>query len=370
MTPELLARRVDRLRGIAERRGVDRMVLSAPATLSWLFSARWNVPMTLDAACCDVVIDAAGGTPLVVANVIEAPRLRETEFAGLDLDWLEIPWAADRRAAVLGLVGAGRARAEPASAGTDTGLPGCADLGPDVAALRRVLDPGHAAILAEVCRDTAAAMTAAAPRLRPGMSEYGAAAIMAEKLMARQLDPVCVFVGADGRGERHRHPLPTGRSARESLMLVCCGRREGLIASATRFVLFGAPSSDAADAYERLLEVERAFLDASLPGVPLGRAFDAGTAEYARQGFDPEEYLRHHQGGFSGFMPRDYPAQSESAEPLAENSVVAWNPSAGAWKVEDTCLVTADGPVPLVHDGVWPTLTAGGRQRPAPLVLD
>ncbi|WP_415854193.1 M24 family metallopeptidase [Sinomonas sp. G460-2] len=359
MTPEQFAGRVQKVRGVAARSGLERIVLSAPASLSWLFSARSHVPMTLDAACCDVVIDAGEAKPTVIANAIEVPRLRDTEFAGLDLDWLELPWSTDRRAAAAGF----------ADAGSDSGLPGSTNVAADIVALRRVLDDGHIRILTDVCRDTAAALTAAAPRLHPGMTEYQAAAVMVEELMECELDPVCVFVGADGRGERHRHPLPTSARAEDSLMLVCCGRRQGLIASATRFVFFNQPAPVALDAYLRLLVVESAYLDASLPGTPIGKAFDAGAAEYARQGFDPDEYTRHHQGGFSGFTPRDYPAHSASTELLVENSVVAWNPSAAAWKVEDTSLVTATGPLPLVDDGVWPTITAGSRRRPAPLVL-
>jgi antitoxin VapB len=193
---------------------------------------------------------------------------------------------------------------------------------------------------------------------------------VAHELLVRDMDPVCLFTAADGRGERHRHPLPTEAVARKGFMLVCCARRHGLIASVTRHVAFEAPDTAAVDSYHRLLLVEKAFLDASTPGATLGHVVQQGSAEYGRQGFDPEEWQRHHQGGLSGVTPREYPAGPASGDVIQADSVLAWNPSAGPWKVEDTALVTGQGLRTLVRDEQWPTLTVGGRLRPGILVLN
>jgi Xaa-Pro aminopeptidase len=155
----------------------------------------------------------------------------------------------------------------------------------------------------------------------------------------------------------------------EKGMLVACGRRHGLVASVTRLVSFGPLDPTERSAYTRLLEVERAFLDASVVGARLGDVVRAGTAAYREHGFDAQEWHRHHQGGFSGFQPREFPASPESDDPVPEGCVLAWNPSGGGWKVEDTTLVDDSGPDPLVHDDAWPTVTVGGRLRPDVLVL-
>ena len=97
-------------------------------------------------------------------------------------------------------------------------------------------------------------------------------------------------------------------------MLVACARRYGLVASVTRIVSFDPLGSDERDAYERLLHVEQAFLDASRAGARLGDVVAAGTAAYGAHGFDPHEWHRHHQGGFSGFQPREFPASPASDE--------------------------------------------------------
>ncbi|MDF2091247.1 M24 family metallopeptidase [Knoellia sp. 3-2P3] len=355
-----LARRLTALTGVARDAGVDRLLLREPATLAWLLEARVHVPQTLESACLDVVVDLGGDEPAlrVVCNAIEAPRLRDTELADLPVEWDVVPWWTPRDERLPSGPGVGADR--------QTG--GSVDVSAAVTALRRVLDDRQQGLLAEVSRDAAAAATRAALRLTPRVSEYAAAGTFAAELLAAGLDPVVLMVGGGERPGVHRHPLPTDAPLGERAMLVCCARRHGLIASVTRVVAFGRLDAERHDSYRRLLEVERAFLDASRPGTRLGEAFSAGTAAYADHGFAADEWHHHHQGGLSGFTPRDFPAHAGSDDELATGSVVAWNPSADGLKVEDTAVVRADGPEVLVHDPDWPSLQVGGRSRPDVLV--
>lgn len=361
MDASTLESRLAPIRALAAEHKLRAVILSVPATLSWLFSARWNVPLTLDSACFDVIVEADPAVAAtIVVNSIEAPRLRDTELAGLPVRWSECPWTEDRRS----LLPSGQ------DVGSDAALPERRDLSRPLAQLRRSFDAVHQELLADVSADAAAAVGSAALTLTPGMTEHQATARVAHELLVRGMDPVCLFTGADGRGERHRHPLPTAAVARKGFMLVCCARRHGLIASVTRHVSFEVPEPAALDAYHRLLLVEKAFLDASAPGTTLGTVVDQGFKEYGRQGFDPAEWQRHHQGGLSGVTPREYPAVPASSDVISAGSVLAWNPSAGPWKVEDTSLVTPTGLRTLVQDAQWPTIEVGGRVRPGVLVLN
>lgn len=254
----------------------------------------------------------------------------------------------------------------PGSAG-DQPADGRLDLAAEVAAERRVLTTVQQEDLRAVCADAAAAATSAALLLTPGQTEYQAAALLAGELLERALDPVVLLVAGDERIAAHRHPLPTTGLTGRRAMLLCCARRHGLIASVTRFVQFAPPGPQALRDYSRLLGVEAAFLDATRPGARLGDVFDAGTAAYAANGLPADEWHRHHQGGFSGVQPREFPAHSGSDARVRTGSVLAWNPSGAGWKVEDTCLVTDQGAEPLVHDDQWPRITLSGRHRPAVL---
>jgi antitoxin VapB len=340
--------------------GLESLVLRNPASLTWLLGARVHVPQTLDSACLDVVVDLAGQKPTatIVTNAIEAPRLRDTELSGADVGWRVVPWWESR---VLALPTGSRV-------GCDGPLAGTIDLSDRIANLRRVLTNHQQQLLARVCSDAAAAATEAAETISPGMTEYGAAAVLAAALLDRELDPIVLMVAGDDRSHRHRHPLPTDAPLGRRAMLVCCARRHGLVASVTRFVAFGELSAGETAAYRALLEVERAFLDASKPGVRLGDAFACGAAAYPVNGFEADEWHRHHQGGFSGLQPREFPAHHSSDAIVPAGSVLAWNPSAAGWKVEDTAIVGPDGVQVLVRDPAWPFMTVGGRLRPGVLI--
>ncbi|MFD1718655.1 M24 family metallopeptidase [Georgenia deserti] len=341
------------------------VVLRHQGSLSWLLGVRSHVPQTLDAACFDLVVEAPaaegpGGARLtVVTNAIEAPRLRASELADLDADWTVVPWWETREPEL------------PTGPDvlTDVGYPG-ARVVTGLGALRRSLTRHQAEQLETVSRDAAAAATDTARELTPRTTEYAAAGLFSRELLARGLDPVVLLVAGDTRIGPHRHPLPTGEALGRRAMLVCCARRHGLIASVTRTVAFTPPTAGEHDAYHRLLEVEGDFLDATRPGRTVGSVVAAGTAGYAVHGFAPEEWHRHHQGGFSGWQPREYPAHPASTDVIPDAAVVAWNPSAAGWKVEDTSIVSDAGPRPLVVDPRWPTRTVRGRRRPEPLILD
>lgn len=357
--PGELAELLQPLAELAREHGLHEIVLRDPASLSWLFGARWNVPHTLDSACFDVVLDLSGAPAVrIVTNVIEAPRLADTELAGLPVEWATVAWYESRDAAL----------PTGPQVGADQAGGDRADLSVQIAALRRVLTPAQAGRLRELGRAAAEATGAAARRVAPAMTEYQAAAMLAGELLDRGIEPVCLFVAGGERMGRHRHPLPTSATLGARASLVCCARRCGLIASVTRIVCFGSPGAAPLERYRRLPDVEAAFLDATQPGARLGDIVQAGVEAYAANGFDPQEWTRHHQGGVTGWLPREFPAHPGTDLAVPLHGAVAWNPSGDTWKVEDTCLVTADGAQPLGHDAEWPSVVVSGRARPDLLV--
>lgn len=219
-----------------------------------------------------------------MSNSIEARRLSDTEFPAHPAiaEHYVVPWWGDR------------SEHFPTGPGVGADRPwrGAVDIAADLLAARRLLDAEQAEQLSQVSADAAAAVGRVARRLRPGLSEYEVAGQLSAELLATELEPVVLMVAADGRDRRHRHPLPTGQRATAALLLVCCARRHGLIASVTRHVLFTDAGLDPAERDERyraLLEVERAYLDQSRPGTRLGAVLDAGISAYRAHGFEAEE---------------------------------------------------------------------------------
>ena len=292
-----LPEKVAALATVARDRGLDTLVLRDPANLTWLLGGRVNVPQTLDTACLDVVVDCASEPRItLVTNVIEAPRLRDTELAGLDATWDVVAWWEGRDPRL----------PHGTHVGSDRPLPDAAPVASDLAQLRRRLTHRQRRLLREVCGDAAAAATAAAVALTSATTEYQAAGLLARELLDRQLDPIVLLVGGARRLEAHRHPLPTGEPLGGRGMLVACARRHGLVASVTRIVSFEPLGSDERDAYERLLHVEQAFLDASRlqrrPAPRVSRCTSQRRGRDGRRGARMEPQWRRLEG--RGHHPR------------------------------------------------------------------
>lgn len=226
----------------------------------------------------------------------------------------------------------------------------------ELRAVRASMLPGEIGRYRALGRETAEALTDALVGAHPGESEWSTAARVAGYLVARGIDPLVVLVSGAER-VAYRHPLPTGAALGDRAMVVVCGRRHGLIANATRWV--GAAVDE-----EPILAVERAFLDASVPGARLDEAFAAGNAGYLRAGFAHDEWRRHHQGGPTGYAGRDPRATAATLDVLVEDQAFAWNPTAPGRKVEDTMLRTRDGWEVLTVDERWPSVEHAGLRRP------
>jgi hypothetical protein len=282
----------------------------------------------------------------------------EQELAGLDAEFDVLDWDADP---VAQLPSGPRTGSDAPYTGSDGPT---ADLTADLVSARAPLTPGEVQRYRALGASTAAALTDACGALRPDTTEYAAAGLLAHELMRRELDPVVLLVAGQERLPLHRHPVPTREPVRGLAMLVVCARRGGLIASATRLVALQPLDPQVRAAHARLLDVETEFLSATRPGARVGDVFDAGVSAYARHGFSPQEWKNHHQGGPTGYAPRDPIARSGSDAAVALWQAFAWNPSAPGVKTEDTLLAAPGGQEVVTVDDRWPTTEVSGRARP------
>jgi Xaa-Pro aminopeptidase len=145
-----------------------------------------------------------------------------------------------------------------------------------------------------------------------------------------------------------------------TVMLVVCGRRNGLIVSATRIVSFGRVSDELRKKHQAVVAVDAAFNAATRIGARIGDAFKAGLEAYAAQGY-PEEWKLHHQGGPTGYAARDYRATLQTDDLVLQNQAFAWNPSIAGTKSEDTVIATPDGLEILSASPAFPMLEASAE---------
>ncbi|MFM1789141.1 MAG: hypothetical protein RLZZ12_490 [Actinomycetota bacterium] len=340
-----------RIKALLIEKGLDAIVLRKGANVAWIIGGRAHIPTTLELSCMDLIVYQ--DRIIVVTNKIEAARLKDEELSG-DEELIVVNWFEGRDAQLpkglrIGIDGPDTER---------TNIQG------DIESLRRNLNEFEVARLKEIGRDATEALEEAMLDVDNDESEVEVAGEIAEELWERNLEPVVLLVAGEDRIKKYRHPLPTTSRVGNLAMGVICARRKGLIASVTRIIHFGPLASEVEENYSKLLNVEAAFLDATKPGTTLADAFKAGQLEYLKQGFDRDEWTYHHQGGPTGYLPRDFTAHEKTDQLIQVRNAIAWNPSAAGLKVEDTLVITENGFEFLTGGSEWPSLKVAGRERP------
>ena len=340
-----------RISALLAAKNLDAVVLKKGANVAWIIGGRAHIPTTLELSCMDVVVYR--DRIVVVTNKIEAPRLTAEELTG-DEELIVVNWFEGREAQL----------PKGERIGSDGPDADRVNILSDIETLRRNLNDYEVNRLRDISKDAAEALGEAMLDIDPDMSEVEVAGEIAEELWERNLEPVVLLVAGEKRIKEFRHPLPTTNEIGSIGMGVICARRKGLIASVTRLVHFGEIPAQVNETYRRLLNVEAAFLDGTKIGASFAEAFKAGEISYLKEGFARDEWTKHHQGGPTGYLPRDFPAHEKTPQLIGLNNAIAWNPSAEGLKVEDTIVTSASGLEILTIDSSWPTVEISGRKRP------
>jgi Xaa-Pro aminopeptidase len=327
--------------------GVARALLRSRANFAWLTAGGDNhVDAGSEEGVAGVVIGRDGLR--VLTTVIEEPRIRDEELAGLGIEIEAIPWETELEEA-MALSG----RFADDDALDDALLP-----------LRQVLNEREQDELVVLGRDVAAALTDAMLRTSAGDTEADVEARVRSDLALRGVRVPVFLAAADERNVRYRHPIPKANRVTESLMVVVVGERRGLNAAITRMAWFRQPSAEERRRYAAIWDVYEGFAAGTKPGVTLAEALLAGTEAYGRAGF-PDEWQHHHQGGTIGYASREIVAKRSATTRIVPGMAFAWNPSLPAAKAEDTFILTEHGPRFVTRDPRWP---ADDRGRPDILV--
>lgn len=343
--------KVAMLRAFMDSNALGSLVLRKNPNLAWLTGGRVHVPLTIDTACFDIVVTKS--QVRAFTNVIEAPRLIAEEFPpGIAVE--AVAWWKSREA----LLPYGE------DVGTDLPVVGRRDVSSEIEILRSSLIHCDQVRLRQVSRDSAVALGTAMRQVLTTDREIDVTSRISRVLWESDLEMVFIGVAGDSRMRRFRHPLPTREVVGSRAVASICARRKGLIASVTRIVSFGEIDEATEKEYGALLQVEAAMLEATKVGQPFSNPIKAAAAAYPEQGFDVNEWTHHHQGGPTGFLPRDWTANFESTLPILEGQPIAWNPTACGWKVEDTWLAQLSGPELVSVDRQWPQREIAGRIRP------
>ena len=296
----------------------------------------------------------------LITNTIEAPRLeREEKLVAQGWEFHLSPWpASDTSITEL---------SRGLKLAADCSFPDAVDLSADLARLRANLTPEEGLRFRELGKQCSHAMNSAARGVRPGQTEFEIAARLAAEAEQQGMQAIVNLIATDERIFFFRHPLPTAKKLDKYVMLILCGRKNGLVCSLTRLVHFGPLPDDLQRKASACARVDAVFINSTRPGQSLGVIFEKAVAAYAANGF-PDEWQKHHQGGVAGYEPREYLAVPGSPELVSVGQVYAWNPSITGCKSEDTILVGETSNDILTEIPDWPVSIIDGVVRPSILV--
>jgi Xaa-Pro aminopeptidase len=269
----------------------------------------------------------------IVTDSIEHERLASEE-APAALEVVSRPWEAPERTEELV-----RARVRDGAVASDRPRPDERPLPDLLVAAKRRLVPEELERYRQLCRDAAAAMTEVLTAARPDWTEYRLAGEGARALWTRGIHPALTLAAGESRLPRYRHPVPTAAPLGGIAMLVFCGRRHGLYANLTRFVVFREPTPEERRRRDAVAAVEAAAFAESRPGTALSKVYAALAAAYDRVGFGGEQ-RRHHQGGTTGYLAREAIATPSAETRIELGTPLAWNPSVPGATILDPPLTT------------------------------
>lgn len=348
---------------LLERTHLDGLILQNVSSIAWITGgAAAYVNSATTTGIATLLITPTSRH--LITNNIEATRLKQEEhLSEQGWEFHLSPWYATQEA--LAQLGGGL------KLGADSAFPGAVDLSGEVARLRTQLtlqEVERFRLLGRLCAD---AMNAATRSLQPGQSEYEIAARLGYEAQQRGAQPIVNLIATDERIFSFRHPLPTAKTLERYAMLVLCGRRWGLVGSITRLVHFGPLPDEVRRKSEAVARIDATMIAATRPGKTLGEIFEQIRAAYAEAGF-PDEWQLHHQGGPTGYEPREFIAVPDSAEAVRRSQAFAWNPSITGAKSEDTILVGESDNEVLTAIQDWPSISVmiDGREILRPAILE
>ena len=361
--------KTERLVEMLEREKLGGLLLNGQHNFAWITGGSNNgIDHSRENGAASVLV-ASNGRRYLLANNIEMPRMLAEEVSPELFEPIEFAWQ-DEKASGTFLTDTA-AKIAGGTVATDLALnPTVRSVDGLIAECRHSLTEEEIARYRVLGKDTASALDSAVEKLRPGMTELAIAAMMRHELAGRLIESVVTLVAIDDRIWRFRHPVPTRKGIGQTILLVTCAKRSGLIASLSRIVTFGELSAELLEKTETAALVHARLLAATRPGATGADLYQVAKDAYEETGF-PGEIDKHHQGGAAGYRTRDWVAHPKSGDQVKRNQAFAWNPSITGTKVEETVIVTDDDIETLTASGKFPAFThrIDGRDYRSPGVL-
>lgn len=332
--------KLEALRKILFKKEAKALLIQSQCNFSWLTGGRGFIGIASEQACGTLAITR--GKVFLITSNIEGNRLKQEELEeNHSIEIIEYPWhLPDKKKQLINeIIGVSNYIDE-------------AEVADELFDLRTVMSEYEISNYSELSVDLAENIEAVCRTLEAGISEFMLAGEISKKLWEENIEPITILIAFDQRAAKYRHPIPTDNLLRNYAFISVCGRRAGLIASVTRTVCINKPSEEFLSKHRICANIDAILTQQTIAGNNVKDVFSLAVDCYKKFGYD-SEWLLHHQGGLTGYVPRELKGSFESNHIIKANEVYAWNPTIQGVGVEDTVLVTEKGNRVLTYTGTY-----------------
>ncbi len=330
-----------RLIRLMEREKWEGIVLTYQHNFSWLTCGGSDFVSVNSEKGVGYLLVEKDKITLFTSN-IESLRLKEEELGNLPIEIKEVPWWKSLSEEI-----------ENVAKGKKIVWDNIPSVEEKISYLRYSLTPEEVERYYVLGRESARSVESVLMGLGEGVKEREVAGRISRFLLSYGIYPVVLLVAADERIEKFRHPLPTDKPFKKTLMAVVCGRREGLIVSLSRLVSLGKLTPELMKKHKAVCYVDTVLISSTIPGKRIGEIFKKGMKAYEEKGF-ASEWKKHHQGGPTGYKTREFRANEEENRKVEIRQAFAWNPSITGTKSEDTIIAYKESPLIITQTPTWP----------------
>lgn len=332
--------KVEEIRQIIRDKKADALIINSQANFSYVTRGRGFIGLASIASCCSLILTM--DEVYIVSDNIESNRLIVDQI-GQDkfVKVLDYPWNNPQQKDELfySILGSKIVLSED-------------DVAKELFMLRTVFSDSDIEDYKRLCAESAIILEKICKNdIVKGMSEYELAGVISKKLWEENIEPITILIGFDERAFKFRHPVMAGAQLENYALIAICARRNGLIASLTRNILVET-DEELLEKHKKCAYVDAVFTHSIKAGNNIRNLYKEASRAYKKVGYEGEQNY-HHQGGLTGFVPRELKADDNSDHIIRNNEAFAFNPSLQGAKTEDTILLTKDGVEVMTYTGSY-----------------
>lgn len=328
----------------------DGVILGRRDNFKWLTGENENAVVTNTEVGMAFLIMERDGELKLVADSSDSLRM-EREQNVLGAEAVLVPWYETVEHFLASYC-------EGKRYGSDTGVAHTPCIQEELVAIRLLLNETEVKRYREIGQECAEIVEGIVKDAKPGQTEWEVAAKLKARCILQGISPDCVLVGSDERILDYRHPVPSDKVIRDSLMVVPGGEKYGLNISMTRMAYFREAPKEIRSRMEKTQYIFACMQNMMRDGMEYREYWEMLKKLYQEAGY-PEEWKMHHQGGPTGYGCRELIVKPTEEGVLRDGTAYAWNPTIQGTKCEETTYLK-DGRVEIfTKTGGWPRRSVG-----------